>query len=108
MYPPNTTLIITNRCNHYIAVLGEVKKFVVLENKGTIELGDYNSPNQTFTEEVVIKSSHGTISGLTTNAAVKCIVVKDLVLARTTGLNTSVLNADNCPLTLNLLDALSA
>ena len=59
VFPPNSTLILSNRCTDWIFVLGEVKKLVVLENNGEIDFGDYF--NQTYTEEVVIQNNFGVV-----------------------------------------------
>jgi len=58
-YPPNSTVLLHNTCNSYIEILGEVRKLVVFENVGTIDLGKWDTHDKAFTEEVVIKSNNG-------------------------------------------------
>ena len=61
VYPPNTSLILNIACQKYVTVLGEISKLVVLQNKGSLELGAWGEVDLVTTEEVVIKSNQGSI-----------------------------------------------
>jgi len=54
VYPPNTTLVVHNRCPINLELLGEVTKLVVDYNPlgSILYCGDYSKPS--FTREVVV------------------------------------------------------
>jgi len=63
-YPPNTTLIVNNPCEHFVFdVQGEITKLVVESNYGGVYLKYKYTPNDEDypTKEVVVKSNSGTI-----------------------------------------------
>ena len=61
VYPPNSTVILNNTCPKLsIVILGEVRKLVVEQNYGFIDLGTYDWQQVlpvVHTEEVVIKNN---------------------------------------------------
>ena len=62
MYPPNTTLILKNPCQHLeFYALGEITKFVVESNYGYVTLGN-RWIDEFYTKEVVIKRNARSIS----------------------------------------------
>ena len=63
VYPPNTTLIVTNPCEHTdFTALGEITKLVVLSNYGDVNLGSVSKSNEVYTKEVVIKDNSNMVT----------------------------------------------
>ena len=58
VYPPNSSVLIHNLCDIDIEVLGEVRKLVVIENEGNIDLRKFGTIDEVFTEQFVIKSNN--------------------------------------------------